>query len=58
MFAGVQGTVRGVGEQERLARELAASEERYRFLVENSPDVVFATDRRARSRTSRRPSSG
>ena len=43
-FAGVQGTVRGVGEQERLARELAASEERYRFLVENSPDVVFATD--------------
>ena len=45
LFAGVQGTVRGVGEQERLARELAASEERYRFLVENSPDVVFATDR-------------
>jgi PAS domain S-box-containing protein len=45
VFAGVQGTVRGVGEQERLARELAASEERYRFLVENSPDVVFATDR-------------
>ena len=41
----MQGTVRGVGEQERLARELAASEERYRFLVENSPDVVFATDR-------------
>ena len=68
VFAGVQGTVRGVGEQERLARELAASEERYRFLVENSPDVVFATDRdghvhlplgghRAPDRVHRRPSS-
>ncbi len=44
VFAGVQGTVRGVSEQERLERELRESEERYRFLVENSPDVVFATD--------------
>jgi PAS domain S-box-containing protein len=43
-FAGVQGTVRGMSEQERLERELAVSEARYRFLVENSPDVVFATD--------------
>ena len=43
-FAGVQGTVRGLSEQERLDRELRESEERYRFLVENSPDVVFATD--------------
>ena len=43
-FAGVQGTVRGQSEQERLERELRESEERYRFLVENSPDVVFATD--------------
>jgi PAS domain S-box-containing protein len=43
-FAGVQGTARGLNEQERLERELAQSQERYRFLVENSPDVVFATD--------------
>ena len=58
-FAGVQGTVRDVGEQERLERELRASEERYRFLVENSPDVVFATDARRPVHVScPRPSSG
>ena len=43
-FAGVQGTVRDVTQQERLERELRESQERYRFLVENSPDVVFSTD--------------
>ncbi len=43
-FAGVQGTVRDVTMAERLERELRDSQERYRFLVENSPDVVFSTD--------------
>ena len=43
-FAGVQGTVRDVTMAERLERELRESQERYRFLVENSPDVVFSTD--------------
>ena len=43
-FAGVQGTVRDISEQERLERELRDSQDRYRFLVENSPDVVFSTD--------------
>ncbi len=43
-WVGAQGTVRDVSERQRLQRELERSEERYRFLVENSPDVVFATD--------------
>ena len=43
-FAGVQGTVRDVTMAERLERELRESQERYRFLVENSPDVVFSSD--------------
>ncbi len=47
-FAGVQGTVRGISEQARLERDLVASEERYRFLVEHSPDLVFATDAEGR----------
>jgi PAS domain S-box-containing protein len=40
----IHGVARDVSERERLQRELERSEERYRFLIENSPDVVFATD--------------
>jgi PAS domain S-box-containing protein len=43
-FAGANGSVRDMRERDRLERELSQSEERYRFLVEHSPDVVFATD--------------
>jgi PAS domain S-box-containing protein len=43
-FVGGQGTVRDVSARERLQRELRESEERYRFLVENSPDVIFSID--------------
>ncbi|HET7472728.1 MAG TPA: GAF domain-containing protein [Candidatus Limnocylindrales bacterium] len=44
-FAGIQGAARDVTERDRLERELRESEERYRFLVDNSPDIVFSTDR-------------
>jgi PAS domain S-box-containing protein len=44
----IHGVARDVSDRERLERELRESEARYRFLVENSPDVVFSTDAEGR----------
>ena len=43
-WVGAQGTVRDVSERERLERELRQSEERYRYLVQNAPDIVWSID--------------
>jgi PAS domain S-box-containing protein len=47
-FLGANGSVRDMREQVRLENELRESEGRYRFLIENAPDVVFATDAEGR----------
>ena len=47
-LAAIHGVARDVSERERLERELTRSEERYRFLIERSPDAVFATDAEGR----------
>ncbi len=48
VFAGAQGTIRDTSERERLELELRSSEERYRFLVDNAPDIVFSADQATR----------
>jgi PAS domain S-box-containing protein len=48
ILVGINGVARDISERLRLEQELSRSEERYRFLVENSPDVVFATDAEGR----------
>jgi PAS domain S-box-containing protein len=48
VWVGAQGTVRDVSERARLERELRESEERYRFLVQNAPDLIWSIDEDAR----------
>ena len=43
-FAGAHGSLRDVSERDRLERELRESEARYRYLVDNSPDMVWSTN--------------
>ncbi len=47
-FIGIHGAARDIGDRERLERDLRESETRYRFLIQNSPDVIFATDAEGR----------
>jgi PAS domain S-box-containing protein len=47
-FIGANGSVRDMREHDRLERELRDSERRYRFLVENSPDILFSIDAEGR----------
>jgi PAS domain S-box-containing protein len=43
-FAGIHGSTRDISERARLEQELRESEERYRYLVASSPDLVWVTD--------------
>jgi PAS domain S-box-containing protein len=43
-FVGIHGSTRDISERARLERELRESEERYRYLVASSPDLVWLTD--------------
>ena len=47
-FSGVHGSARDINERERLEAELRESEERYRYLVQSSPDLVWVTDAEGR----------
>ena len=40
----VRGVARDISERVRLEKELPESEERYRYLVQSSPDLVWVTD--------------
>ncbi len=48
VVVGINGVARDISERLRLERELSQSEERFRFLVQKSPDVVFSTDAEGR----------
>jgi PAS domain S-box-containing protein len=48
VIVGINGVARDISERLRLERELSQSEERFRFLVQNSPDIVFSTDAEGR----------
>ena len=48
VFAGIHGAARDIRERERLERDLRDSEERYRYLVQSSPDLVWMTDAEGR----------
>jgi PAS domain S-box-containing protein len=48
VLVGINGVARDISERLRLERELSQSEERFRFLVQNSPDIVFSTDAEGR----------
>ena len=43
-IAALYGVARDISERQRLERELRESEERYRFLVQSSPDLIWTTD--------------
>lgn len=47
-FIGAHGSARDLREREHLERKLRDSEAKYRYLVENSPDIVWSADAEGR----------